>query len=133
MTLFDQRTGRFKPKPIATVSVLAKMSVETDYGPGTTLSHWDEDRHDAELMTGFKDPAEHVLPVTIDVASLLGHKVLERLKKKTSLDVLLAELMEIQFTQKEQAKALDLDHFVATPIWEETYNFHRRKKLLSSS
>jgi hypothetical protein len=93
-----------------------------------SLSHWDEEKFGNELMTGFKSGVEHVLPVTIDVAALLGHKVNERLKKKTPLNTLLTEVAPILFTQKVQAKALDLDYFVKTPIWEETYDFGRRKK-----
>ena len=127
MTLFDEKTGRFNAKSIKAVPALAKMLVETDYGPGTTLSHWDEEKFGTELMTGFKGGAEHVLPVTIDVQALLGHKVLERLKKKTSLDAILTEVAAVQFAQKTQAKALDLDHFKVTQIWEETYDFGRRK------
>jgi hypothetical protein len=131
LALFDQSTGRFKAKPIAALPSLANMLVETDYGPGTTLSHWDEEKFGNELMTGFKSGTEHVLPVTIDVAALLGHKVNERLKKKTPLNTLLTEVAPILFTQKVQAKALDLDYFVKTPIWEETYDFGRRKKPIS--
>ena len=130
MSLFDQATGRFNQQAVSVVPALAKMSVVTDYGPGTTLSHWDEDRFDAELMTGFKSDAEYVLPVTIDVLKLLGHTVLERLSKKTSLESLLAQAMTVQFSQQQQAKTLDLDYFVATPIWEETYNLGRRKQPL---
>lgn len=127
MTLFDPVTGRFNSEAVAVVPALEKMLVETDYGPGTTLSHWDEERFDAELMTGFKSDAEYVLPATIDVAKLLGHTVLEHLKKKTSLETLFSELKAVQFSEKEQAKALDLDYFVITPIWEEEYDFGRKK------
>lgn len=42
-------------------------------------------------MTGFKDEMEHVLPVTIDVAQLLGHKVIDRLSRRTRMSVLLKE------------------------------------------
>ena len=90
MTLFHHETGVFKDKPIGKVPSLAKMLVETDYGPGTELSHWDEEKFGAELMTGFKDEAEHVLPATTEVAALLGHKVLERLPRKTRISTLFA-------------------------------------------
>jgi hypothetical protein len=119
LTLFDARTGRFKAQPIKKLPALAKMRVETDHGPGTELSHWDEAKFGAELMTGFQNAAEHVLPATIDVAALLGHEVVQGLEKKTSMRVLLEAAKTVQFTRKEQAKALDLDHFVRTPIWEE--------------
>ena len=125
--------GKFNAKAIKALPALAKMSVETDYGPGTTLSHWDEEKFGTELMTGLKGGSEHVLPVTIDVVGLLGHKVIERLKKKTLLDVLLAEVAAVQFIQRDAAKALNLDYFKVTPIWEETYDFSRRKKPLSAS
>lgn len=128
MTLFHHETGLFKDKPIEKVPGLAKMLVETDYGPGTELSHWDEERFGAELMTGFKDEIEHVLPVTIDVAQLLGHKVLERLSRRTRMSTLLKEVREVRFTRQQEAKALDLDHFEPTPIWEERYDLRRRKR-----
>ena len=129
-SLFNATTGRFTAEAIAKLPSLANMFVETDYGPGTTLSHWDEEKHGAELMTGFKNKAEHVLPVTIDVTSLFGNKVIEHLKKKTPLPTILADAMKVEFTRQQQAKALDLDYFVPTPIWEETYDFGRRKKPL---
>jgi Leishmanolysin len=132
MKLFDANTGKFKAAAIQALPALANMSVETDYGPGTTLSHWDEDKFGTELMTGFKGGDEHVLPVTIDVVGLLGHRVIEQLKKKTSLDTLLAQVANVQFAQKDAAKALDLDYFKATPIWEETYDMKRRKKPLGA-
>ncbi len=131
MTLFDPATGRFKARPTKKLPALAKMVVETDFGPGTTLAHWDETKHGGELMTGFKNEAEHVLPVTIEVTALLGHTVLEKLAKKTALPRLLTELQAVQFTQRDAAKALDLDHFVPTPVWEETYDFARRSKPLA--
>src|SRR6185503_18318766 len=65
MKLFDG-TGAFGAKAVKSVPALADMSVELDGGDGTELSHWDEAKHDKELMTGIEDNAEHVLPVTID-------------------------------------------------------------------
>jgi hypothetical protein len=124
MALFDA-SGRFTPAAIQRVPALADMAVETDYGPGTTLSHWDEETFDGELMTGFKDKVEYVLPVTIDVTVLLGHRVVERLPGKTMLDPLLKQCAAMQFSQQRAAKALDLDYFVPTRLWEETY-FRRR-------
>ena len=133
MKLFDAATGKFNAKAVKALPALAKMLVETDYGPGTTLSHWDEEKFGTELMTGLKGGSEHVLPVTIDVVGLLGHKVIERLKMKTMLGVLLAQVAAVQFMQKDAAKALNLDYFKITPIWEETYDFGRRKKPLSAN
>lgn len=79
-------------------------------------------------MTGFKDEMEHVLPVTIDVAQLLGHKVIERLSRRTRMSVLLKEVRAVQFTRQGEAKALDLDYFEPTPIWEERYDLRRRRR-----
>jgi hypothetical protein len=128
MALFDENTGCFKPKFVKQLPALKNMRVETDYGPGTTLAHWDEEKFGGELMTGFKNDVEHVLPITVDVAALLGHQVLERLQKKTSLKKLLTTLQATQFTKKELAKSLDLDFFVQTPVWEEAYTNRRTKR-----
>jgi hypothetical protein len=69
-------------------------------------------------MTGYQDRAEHVLPVTVDVMGILGHRVRSALARKTSLVKLLRESAAVKFTRKAQAKALDLDHYRATPLWE---------------
>jgi hypothetical protein len=121
MDLFDHDTGRFTAEAIAQLPKLRTMRVETDHGPGTELAHWDEEGFGAELMTGFKDHGEHVLPVTIDVAGLLGHTVIERLRRKTSLSRLLRDLSEVQFTRKRYAKSLDLDYFKKTKLLEEVF------------
>jgi hypothetical protein len=84
----------------------------------TEYSHWDEERHDKELMTGFKDNAEHVLPVTIRIMELFGHRVLEELPQKTDLDTLLGALAQVVFSRQAEAKAINLDHFEQTDIWE---------------
>lgn len=120
MELFDPETGEFHPGPISKLDRLGEMEVERDYGPGTELSHWDEERFTRELMTGLKDPTgEFVLPVTIDVMALLGHRIIERLERRADLDTLLRELSRVQFTRRAEAKALDLDHFVPTDLFEE--------------
>jgi hypothetical protein len=69
-------------------------------------------------MTGYDDRAEHVLPVTVDVMTLLGHRVKTRLTKKTTLAKLLRASAKVKFTRKTQAKKLDLDHFEETPLVE---------------
>jgi hypothetical protein len=130
LALFDAKSGHFKPAAVKKLPALKNMRVETDFGPGTTLSHWDEAKFGAEIMTGFKNKAEYVLPVTIDVAALLGHRVLEPLAKKTTMKALLRQLAAVQFTRKDTAKAMDLDHFRATPVWEETYDLGRRRQPL---
>lgn len=117
-TLFDKTNGEFNDFAINALSDLKNMRVETDYGSGTQYSHWDEQRHDEELMTGFKDTTEHVLPVTIDVMALLGHQIAERLPQQTNLNALLDTLAQITFCRQAEAKTLNLDHFEETEIWE---------------
>lgn len=118
MTLYDERTGEFLAKPVRELAALGKMRVELDGGGGTAYSHWDEEAFGRELMTGYQDRAEHVLPVTVSVMRLLGHRVRNSLARKTSLAKLLRESAVVKFTRKSQAKALDLDHFQTTPRWE---------------
>lgn len=130
MALFDADTGRFKAAAVKKLPALKAMRVETDYGPGTTLSHWDEAKFGAELMTGIANKNEYVLPVTIDMATLLGHRVLEPLAKKAPMKTLLRQMAGVQFTRQGTAKAMDLDHYSPTPVWEETYDLGRRKRPL---
>ena len=120
MPLFKRRTGQFKHAAIEQLPSLAEMSVETDGDDGTRYAHWDEEEFGAELMTGYKDRiGEFVLPVTIDVMALLGHRISQRLTRQTSLDQLLREVEGMVFTRKEEAKALDLDYFRKTKKFEE--------------
>jgi hypothetical protein len=118
MKLFDEDTGIFKPKSATALPLLNAMRVELDGGDGTELSHWDEERHNRELMTGEDDEVEHVLPVTIAVMALLGHKVKKTLPKKISLAKLLTQAAKVKFTKKAQAKKLDLDLLRVTRRWE---------------
>lgn len=126
LTLIDTRTGRFTPQSVARLPALASYRVETDYGPGTTLAHWDEETYNRELMTGIKDSQLYVMPMTIDVMELLGHKVAERLDAKRELADLLAELQSMQFSLYEVADQIDKNHYVETEIWEEIYTEKRR-------
>lgn len=119
MKLFHHSTGKFRPEFTAKLPELEHMSVETNYGDGTKLAHWDEARFGREIMTGFKDKAEFVLPVTIDVLALLGHEVLVKLEKKTRADVLMGEAAIRTFTRHALAKQIDRDHFQKTDIWEK--------------
>jgi hypothetical protein len=107
------------------------MRVELDGGDGTELAHWDEERHESELMTGEDDNFEHVLPVTIAVMSLLGHKVKKSLPKKTSLAKLLTQAAKVKFSKKVQAKKLDLDLLRVTPRWETLPHKGRGSRLLA--
>jgi len=117
MELFDAN-GEFTDEAIGKISKLSDMHVETDHGPGTRYSHWDEERHDKDLMTGFKDFKEHVLPVTIKIMALLGHQVVEELAQKTDLDTLLNSLSLVVFSRQAEAKSINLDHFEKTDLWE---------------
>jgi DNA/RNA endonuclease G (NUC1) len=116
--LFDASTGRFNDTATSRLQLLANMEVELEGGGGTALSHWDEETFDRELMTGYKDSGEHVLPVTVDLMELLGHTVLERLGQKTSLDQLLGEVTNVVFFRQDEARRLDLDHFEETEVFE---------------
>ena len=50
MDLFDAN-GVFTEDATNALGDLKDMRVETDFGPGTKYSHWDEQLHDKELMT----------------------------------------------------------------------------------
>lgn len=117
-TLYNVSTGEFTQDAINKLAALENMRVETDYGLGTQYSHWDEELHDKELMTGIKDNFEHVLPTTIDIMPLLGHQVAERLLHQTSLDTLLDNMALVMFSRQAEAKSINLDHFEKTPIME---------------
>jgi DNA/RNA endonuclease G (NUC1) len=117
-TLFDERSGLFGAQAVAQLPALADMRVELRGGPGTALAHWDETLFKFELMSGYKDPGEHVLPVTIDVMELLGHKVIERLEVQRPLADLLQGLSNMMFTRQGEVRSLRLDHFEATDEFE---------------
>ena len=126
--LFFHDTGRFKPWAVKLLEGLAPMEVERGGGPETVLSHWDERKFDRELMTGYKDRGEHVLPVTIDVMELLGHRVTERLDTRRSLDELLSEAARSVFTRQEEVRKLDLAYFEETePIETIPHSWKRRE------
>ncbi len=116
--LFHTDTGKFDAEAVEALPALEEMVVETDGGPGTRLSHWDEYTFDKELMTGYKDLREHVLPVTVDIMRLLGHRVIETLPVKTDLNILLDAVSQIAFARHGEARALDVDYFRETAIWE---------------
>lgn len=117
--LFDKNTGKFKSAAIQRLPALQAMEVERDGGSGTALSHWDEVLFDKELMTGYKDRiGETVLPVTIDVMRLLGHNVSERLEGVRLLEVVLGEVANMVFSRQDEARSLNLDHFVPTEMFE---------------
>ncbi|MGI0493005.1 M57 family metalloprotease [Alkalinema pantanalense CENA528] len=118
MGLFNSTTGVFTDAAINMLPDLSDMRVETHGGSGTRLSHWDEDRHGASLMTGWKNSKEHVLPVTIRIMGILGHRIAEDLPQKTDLDSLLNTLSQVMFSRQAEARALNLDYFEETEPWE---------------
>ncbi len=63
MDMFHRYTGEFLGVYIKELPALQYMTVETDHGPGTQYAHWEEEKFNLELMTGFKDPMEEVLPI----------------------------------------------------------------------
>lgn len=129
MDMFDHQTGQFHKKWIDQVPALATMHVETDYGSGTTLSHWDEERFDKALMSGIKDDNEHILPVTIDVLGLLGNTVIEQLSEKRELAEVIEELRSVVFSRQDEAVRLNRDVYIKTDIWEVIYDRKRRPHL----
>ncbi|KKM18440.1 hypothetical protein LCGC14_1665680 [marine sediment metagenome] len=119
--LFGRYTGEFKPEYTKEVPDLQHMTVETSFGPGTQYSHWDEERFNLELMTGFKDPMEEVLPVTIAVMQLFGHRVIEELARLTGLDELMEQADGVVFSKAGDVEKIDKSHTEETEIMEELY------------
>ncbi len=116
--LFDHETGKFKPAAVRRLRKLEQMEVELDGGDGTVFAHWDEDRFDKELMTGYQDHGEYVLPVTIDLMKVLGHTVSKPLKAKTDLVELLQDAVSVVFSRQDEVRSLDLEHFEDTDLFE---------------
>lgn len=116
--LFHRDTGKFKPKAVGRLNELERMEVERDGGPGTAFAHWDEYLFDKELMTGYQDHGEFVLPVTIDLMEVLGHSLRERLETTTPLDDLLNDAATVVFSRQDEARRLDLEHFEETELFE---------------
>jgi len=116
--LFNRSTGKFKSKAIRRLRGLEQMEVELDGGPGTAYAHWDEAMFDKELMTGYQDHGEHVLPITIDLMKVLGHKVSERLENKTDLGELLENVANMVFSRQDEVRSIDLEHFEKTELFE---------------
>lgn len=116
--LFIEKTGKFKRASVRRLKALKDMEVELDGGPGTALAHWDEDQFGTELMTGYKNQGEHVLPVTIDLMKLLGHEVIERLTNKTQLNDLLRQAESVIFSRQDQVRTINLEYFEETELME---------------
>lgn len=118
LRLFETDSGEFTPEAVEMLGTLAEMEVELDGGPGTALSHWDETRFNRELMTGYQDSGEYVLPVTIDVMKVLGHALYEQLAEKTPLAGLLQAAASVMFFRQDEVMQLDLEHFEETDLLE---------------
>jgi len=116
--LFDRTTGKFKPDAVDRLSALEHMEVELEGGPGTELAHWDERMFDKELMTGYQDHGEYVLPVTIDLMEVLGHALAVRLPVQTNLGDLLQDAASVMFSRQDEVRRLDLEHFEETELFE---------------
>ena len=123
--LFDRLTGQFKPEAVQRLAALEQMKVELDGGSGTAFAHWDEQLFGRELMTGYKDCSEYVLPVTIDLMEMLGHTVRESLPVRTDLAELLQDAAGLVFSRQEEARRLNLDHFEDTDLFEEIPHVQR--------
>lgn len=116
--LYVRSTGKFTSAAVQQLSELQRMGVEREGGRGTAYAHWDEQGFDKELMTGYKDLGEHVLPVTIALMKVLGHTVIQHLDQKTALDELLQEVASAVFSRLDEVRSLDLEHFVETDRFE---------------
>ena len=123
--LFDRLTGQFKAEAVRRLAALEQMEVELDGGSGTAFAHWDERLFGKELMTGYQDRGEYVLPVTIDLMEVFGHTVRERLKVRTALAELLRDAAGLVFSRQADTRRLNLEHFEDTELFEEIPHFQR--------
>ena len=114
----------FNPDAVGLLNALEWMEVELEGGSGTAFAHWDEQRFDKELMTGYQDSSEYVLPVTIDVMEVLGHTVIERLDARADLGELLQGAASMVFSRQDELRHLDLEHFEETELFEDIPHAH---------
>jgi hypothetical protein len=99
------KAGQFFKSYIEKLPELKEMRVEMDQGDlGTLFKHWDEELFKEELMTGFKDHAEYVLPITIKIMSLFDHilKTENQLTTETSLNELIDKVKVIEFSEHDK-------------------------------
>lgn len=114
--LFDRNNGEFYDETIDQLPELENMLVEIDgkEGDGTAFAHWDEEEFGREIMTGYSDDFEHVLPVTIKIMELLGHTVKRDILRKTKLFNLFNEIeiadMKFSAQQKREARKIAFVH-----------------------
>lgn len=126
--LFNRNTGAATKPSVRRLPALANTWVELEGGEGTAYVHWSEDRFGSELMTGWGNRSEHVLPVTIDVMELFGHQLTKRLPKRTRLNALLEDAERFVFQRRADAKVLDLDHFKKTKMRERLPSRRSRRR-----
>ena len=119
--LYDKETGLFYPEYIQQISELAEMKIELDYGPATRYAHWDEETFGQELMTGMKNLSDdYVLPVTIKIMKLFGHKVVSVPEEKLKLnDKTIRQLSKIKFSRQKDVSLIDTIYERETTISEE--------------
>ena len=112
-----QKAGQFLELYIEKLPELKQMQVEMNEGSfGTLFKHWDEEIFDQELMTGFKDSAEYVLPITIKIMSLFGHilKIENQLQSKTSLNELINKVAVLEFSENHKLISNQLKEQITT-------------------
>lgn len=119
--LYDTNTGIFLPEYVEKIPELGQMKMELDYGPGTRYFHWDEETFNHELMTGFKGlGGDYVLPVTIKIMELFGHKVTYVPKETLLLDSKTAsKLLKVKFSRQKDVSLIDTLYEKETVIVEE--------------
>lgn len=116
--IVDMSTGRFRSMAVERVPALAQMSVQLSGPAGVKNSHWAESAFSDELMTPYKNGAERVFPVTIDVMELLGHRVKERLSEPAKLDELLASLPPVSGDFGEVVAHINKRYAETTAVFE---------------
>ena len=97
------------------------MEIELNYGPATRYAHWDEEKFGNELMTGFSAVSgTYVLPVTIRIMKLLGHKldIVPSTKLKLN-DKNIRKLGSIKFDRQKDVELIDVFYERETEKMEE--------------
>ena len=115
---YNKSNGQFLPHAVAQVPALADMQVELDDDEPQKFYHWDEGAFGDELMTPYKDNLPYVLPVTIDVMSLLGHQLRNKLLKPTPLADLLSLPSQLPIVEAANLNALKIAEDFDAPEFE---------------
>jgi hypothetical protein len=71
----DEYQGKFAKAEWAKLGCSGKLPVETDGGPGTAFSHWDEACLNQELMTGYVDSDMRLSALTVASLQDIGYGV----------------------------------------------------------